>query len=48
MEHKHGSEASHTEVPRTTLVNALKTNSDLFSTQSLSGKAFFHDTSIAF
>lgn len=48
MEHKHGSEASHTEVPRTTLVSALKTNSDLFSTQSLSGSKFYHDTSIEF
>jgi hypothetical protein len=48
MEHKHGSEASHTEVPRTTLVSALKTNSELFSTQSLSGKVFFHDTTIEF
>jgi hypothetical protein len=48
MEHKHGSEANHTEVPRTTLVSALKTQSDLFSTQSLTGRAFFHDTSIEF
>jgi hypothetical protein len=48
MEHKHGSEASHTEVPRTTLVSALKTQSDLFSTQSLTDSTFFHDTSIVF
>jgi hypothetical protein len=45
MEDKHGSEASHTEVPRTTLVSTLKTQSDLFSTQSLSRNDFFHDTS---
>jgi hypothetical protein len=48
MEHKHGSETSHTEVPRTTLVSTLKTQSDLFSTQSLAGSTFFHDTSIDF
>jgi len=48
MEHKHGSEASHTEVPRAPLVSALRTNSELFSTQSLSGNTFFHDTSIKF
>lgn len=48
MEHKHGSEASQTEVPRTTLVSALKTQSELFTTQSLSGNAFFHDTLIRF
>jgi hypothetical protein len=46
MEDKHGSEVSHTEVPRTTLVSQLKSQSDLFSTQSLSGRTFFHDTSI--
>jgi hypothetical protein len=44
MEHKHGDEANHTEVPRKTLVSELKSQSDLFSTQELSGKAFFHDT----
>ena len=48
MEHKHGSEASHTEVPRAPLVSALRTNSELFSTQSSSGNTFFHDTSIKF
>jgi ribonuclease BN (tRNA processing enzyme) len=48
MEHKHGSEKTHTEVPRTTLVSALKTNSDLFSTQELTGKKFFHDTVVTF
>ncbi|MGE5162750.1 MAG: hypothetical protein ACM3IH_01850 [Sphingobacteriales bacterium] len=48
MEHKHGSEASHTEVPRATLVSALKSQSELFSTQSLKSAAFFQDTSIEF
>jgi ribonuclease BN (tRNA processing enzyme) len=48
MEHKHGDEESDTEVPRTTLVSALKTNSDLFSTQELTGKKFFHDTIVKF
>jgi hypothetical protein len=47
MEDKHGSEESRTEVPRTTLVSALKTQSQLFSTQSLAGTdRFFHDTTI--
>ena len=47
MEHKHGSEEGRTEVPRTTPVSALKTNSQLFSTQSLAGTdQFFHDTMI--
>jgi len=48
MEHKHGSEESHTEVPRNTLVSALKTQSDLFSTQQLTGSSFFHDTVVKF
>jgi hypothetical protein len=48
MEHKHGSETAHTEVPRTTLVSALKTQSDLFSTQQLAGNSFFHDTLVSF
>lgn len=48
MEHKHGSEESHTEVPRTTLVSALKTQSDLFSTQQLTGGSFFHETLVTF
>lgn len=37
MAGKHGSEQSHTEVPRTTLVRALKQSSTYFSTQSLRG-----------
>jgi ribonuclease BN (tRNA processing enzyme) len=48
MEHKHGSEESHTEVPRGTLVSALKTQSELFSTQQLTGSSFFHDTVVTF
>lgn len=44
MEHKHGSEESHTEVPRTTLVSALKTQSDFFSTQQLEGNDLYHET----
>lgn len=48
MEHKHGSEQAHTEVPRTTLVSALKTQSELFSTQQLSGSSFFHETLVTF
>lgn len=44
LEHKHGSEKSNTEVPRRTLVNALESETNLFSTQELSGKAFFHET----
>jgi ribonuclease BN (tRNA processing enzyme) len=48
MEHKHGSEESHTEVPRSTLVSALKTQSELFSTQQLTGGSFFHDTLVKF
>lgn len=48
MEHKHGSEESHTEVPRTTLVSQLKTQSNLFSTQQLTGGVFFHDTLLTF
>ena len=48
MEHKHGSEESHTEVPRTTLVSALKTQSELFSTQQLTAGRFFHETLVKF
>lgn len=43
LEHKHGSVDKHTEVPRETLVNALKKESDFFTTQSLHG-ALSHDT----
>jgi len=44
LEDKHGDEDSNTEVPRRTLVSALKANTNLFTTQSLTGKDFFHDT----
>jgi hypothetical protein len=44
MPGKHGSEAKDTEVPRRTLVSALGSESDLFSTETLEGAAFFHDT----
>jgi hypothetical protein len=48
MEHKHGSEESHTEVPRVALVSALKNQSNLFSTQDLHGEEFYHDTLLNF
>ena len=48
MEHKHGSEESHTEVPRGTLVSALKTQSDFFTTQLLEGSSFYHETLVTF
>lgn len=46
MAGKHGHADSNTEVPRSTLVRALEAESDLFTTQRLEGKNFFHDTSI--
>ncbi len=46
MEHKHGSETTHTEVPRKTLVSELERESSLFSTQHLRGSDFFHDTEL--
>jgi hypothetical protein len=48
MEHKHGSEESHTEVPRVALVSALKNQSNLFSTQDLHGDEFYHETLLNF
>jgi hypothetical protein len=48
MEGKHGSVYSHTEVPRETLVHELRHESDLFTTQQLKGKDFFHDTVVEF
>jgi hypothetical protein len=48
MEGKHGSVQSHTEVPRQTLVRELQHESDLFTTQQLKGKTFFHDTVLKF
>lgn len=38
MEGKHGSADAHTEVPRATLLRALKADSDLHSTQELKGQ----------
>lgn len=46
MEHKHGSEASNTEVPRRKLLGALKAETDLFSTQELKGDAFYRDVTL--
>jgi len=37
MEGKHGSRRNDSEVPRRTLVNALKKGSEYFSTQELNG-----------
>jgi hypothetical protein len=48
MEGKHGSVYSHTEVPRAKLVRDLHRESDLFTTQLLKGKDFFHDTVVKF
>jgi hypothetical protein len=48
MEGKHGSMCSQTEVPRIKLVRELQRKSDLFTTQQLKGKDFFHDTVVKF
>jgi hypothetical protein len=48
MEGKHGSVYSETEVPRIKLVRELQHESDLFTTQLLKGKDFFHDTVVTF
>jgi hypothetical protein len=48
MEGKHGSVYSQTEVPRAKLVRELRRQSDLFTTQQLRGKDFFHDTVVKF
>jgi hypothetical protein len=48
MEHKHGREQSHTEVPRKTLVSQLRSQSNLFSTQDLKGGELFHDSVLTF
>ena len=45
---KHGSVYSQTEVPRIKLVRELQHESDLFTTQLLKGKDFFHDTVVKF
>jgi hypothetical protein len=46
MAGKHGHVDSKTEVPRSTLVRALETESELFTTQKLAGKELFRDTLI--
>lgn len=46
MAGKHGSARSGTEVPRGKLVDALKKDSDFFTTQSLKGKKLFEDVEI--
>jgi hypothetical protein len=38
MTGKHGKAASNTEVPRKTLVQALESESELFTTQNIKGK----------
>ena len=48
MEGKHGSVSSQTEVPRAKLVRELRRQSDLFTTQQLRGKDFFHDIVVKF
>jgi hypothetical protein len=48
MEGKHGSVSSQTEVPRSKLVRELRRQSDLFTTQQLRGKDFFHDIVVKF
>ena len=40
--------AAPAEVPRVKLVRELARESDLFTTQQLKGKDFFHDTVVAF
>lgn len=48
MAGKYGAEASGTEVPRKPLVAALKSESDLFSTQDLKVTELFHETVVTF
>jgi hypothetical protein len=48
MEGKHGKVYSQTEVPRAKLVRELRGQSDLFTTQQLKAKDFFHDTVVKF
>ena len=48
MAGKHGHEHSKTEVPRSTLVDALESETDFFTTQKLKGKDFFQDTTMTF
>jgi hypothetical protein len=49
MKGKHGCAHSRTEVPRSTLVNALERETDFFTTQKLTGKKkFSEDTPVPF
>jgi hypothetical protein len=48
MANKHGHVKSDTEVPRRTLVAALKRESDYFTTETLKDKTLFHDTTVTF
>jgi len=48
MAGKHGHEHSKTEVPRSTLVHALESETDFFTTQQLENKALFKDTELTF
>jgi len=48
MAGKHGSVDKKSEVPRKTLVNALKEETDLYTTQDLGTKTLYHETVIAF
>jgi hypothetical protein len=48
MKDVHGDEDANTEVPRRSLVTALKSESEHFSTQQLLGTAFFKDTTLRF
>jgi hypothetical protein len=45
---KHGSEDRGTEVPRRKLVSALKSETELFSTEELDGVTLCRDTSLVF
>jgi hypothetical protein len=48
MAEMHGHEDSKTEVPRATLVRALKSETDFFTTQQLGHEPFFEDTELTF
>ncbi len=48
MEGKHGHAHSKTEVPRSTLVHALESETDFFTTQQLDHAALFEDTELTF
>jgi hypothetical protein len=48
MPGKFGDPKTQTEVPRSTLVSELKSQTDLFSTEELTGPSFFHDVILTF